>query len=653
MKLTHSLTHFSLIIFFILNCSSLFSQNLFDLDRKEIKEPKSEKLKKWKDNVGKSKLTKSKWFISINDVKLIQKDGKFKIKIPDDNIQYSTLSKYVKFYNDDNYNYYGIIQDVKNRNVGNITLAKVKGIFYSEFNINDRSFVIDDLGQNIEEKENSNIQFLIEKDVIELNTHKCGVIDDFKGINELQDGSNSRNDKVVESRSLICPVRVSILVLYTPSAAQAVGNIDAKTSLMMDELNTAMSNTSIPATSTRFTLAGNLIYNGTLINDQTMNNFNIVNLLSSGQDSYVNELRNIYNADLVSIITNCPTNVRNGNYGAANQPFYLPYANNLAFSAVHYDHTGRFTFSHEIGHNFGCRHDNDPDDTNYTTSDPRWAARGKVVQNCGVSTIMVELTDFTTKPDRILYFSNPALFTPNCGGDTGSDPLQDKRLGTLNSRDNSKMFVNYQQKTVSDYYPTDAPHVSITGNNFIYDNFTYTWCPVISCGFGTNITYQWSWSLDGFTNYNSIANSECIELTPSYFGVSNVNITLKLVANNGFGSYMDFFTVFVAPNIYARPLNDLPKDFVKLDNKVNNKYNFYPNPSTSEAFIGLNLMAESIISIDVYNNLGQWEQSILNRQPFVKGSHTVNIDLRNEAKGYKIILINDEIKTHALPVIVK
>lgn len=644
MKFTHLLACISLIMLILFNVTWINAQDLFEI--KENKISKSDKVIKWKDHTEKSILTKSIWSISLNDLKKIQKNRKFTFTIPDDKVKYVATAQTVKYYDDENYYWSGLIQDDKNRYSGTLNLAKSKGSFYVEFNVSGRSFVIDDLGQDLEDKDKGFVQYLVEKDVKELDAERCGVISDHNHLNEKNGTTNSENDKQVETRSNICPVRVRVLVLYTQRAASAVGNIPAKTGLMMEELNAAMENTGVDATSTRFTLAATMIYNGTMINDLVMNNSSIVNMLASGQDIYVNSLRAQYNADLVSIITNVPSGLRNGNYGFANQPFYTPYPSNLAYSAVHYDHTGRYTFVHEIGHNFGCRHDNDGlADSNYPNSDPRWAARGKVVQDCNVSTIMVELDDFNTKPNRVLYFSNPALDMPNCDGGTGQT---DRKLGTINSRNNYRMFVDFQQNTIANYYQSDAPHVAITGNNIIYDNFTYTWCPILSCGFGTNISYQWSWSLDGFTYFNPIASTECIALTPSYFGVSNVSITLRLVANNGYGSHTSFFQVFVAPNINARPFSDTFKNLTS-----NNKYLVYPNPSSTEALVNLNLQSESKISIDVYNNLGQWEHSVTRNQFFTSGNHTIHIDLANSAKGFKVVHINDGIKIQLLPVIIK
>jgi hypothetical protein len=116
----------------------------------------------------------------------------------------------------------------------------------------------------------------------------------------------------------------------------------------------------------------------------------------------------------------------------------------------------------------------------------------------------------------------------------------------------------------------------------------------------------------------------------------------------GMVAILVFFQVFVAPNINARPFSDTFKNLTS-----NNKYLVYPNPSSTEALVNLNLQSESKISIDVYNNLGQWEHSVTRNQFFTSGNHTIHIDLANSAKGFKVVHINDGIKIQLLPVIIK
>lgn len=190
---------------------------------------------------------------------------------------------------------------------------------------------------------------------------------------------------------------IDLMVLYTPSAASASGNINALIDLAVLETNQALQASGSP-TRVRLVHKRQVSYaDGTdyaTINSQQVNP-------SDGKMDEFHSLRATYGADVGVMIVN------NGSYCGRAAAIGSTAAN--AFAAVHYDcATGYYSFGHEIAHLVGCRHNTEVDPTNTPYAD----GHGRVVPAGGWRTIMgyaCPPPSGTSCPTRIQRFSNPAV----------------------------------------------------------------------------------------------------------------------------------------------------------------------------------------------------------------------------------------------------
>ncbi|MBI2870667.1 MAG: choice-of-anchor D domain-containing protein [Candidatus Omnitrophica bacterium] len=142
-----------------------------------------------------------------------------------------------------------------------------------------------------------------------------------------------------------------LLVVYTPAARATLGGTDAmnsRISLFVTQTNTALANSQV-------TTRMNLVHTAEVSYVESGSFSTDLSRLRGSTDGYmdtVHEMRNLYGADLVSLILN------SGDYcGTGYLPKSLSTGNSsLGFSVVLRNCTD-YTFAHELGHNMGSHHD--------------------------------------------------------------------------------------------------------------------------------------------------------------------------------------------------------------------------------------------------------------------------------------------------------
>jgi hypothetical protein len=216
-------------------------------------------------------------------------------------------------------------------------------------------------------------------------------------------------------------LQVDILVAYTTLAKNAQGgNMAAFAQLAVDAANTAYNNSNANVS---LRLVGTMEISGyseagstfdAVLCDVTNQSVSSAgcSITNNAAMAAVRTRRDQVGADLVAVILDRQSTTQTSVCGLA----WINSSVNFAFATVAWDcAVGNYSFAHEIGHNFGSRHEPESDPT--TTP----FAYGHGYRNCNTfRTIMA-----TSDPNcpRIQYFSNPNI-TFN-GAPTGTASLHD------------------------------------------------------------------------------------------------------------------------------------------------------------------------------------------------------------------------------------
>ncbi len=190
---------------------------------------------------------------------------------------------------------------------------------------------------------------------------------------------------------------IDVMIVYSNQTAAAAGSaIAAQAQQAVDTANLVYANSGI---TTRL----RLVYTGPANYDESGDFNTDLNRITTGTDGYMDSipgLRNTYGADLVSLF------VENGQYCGMG---WIGPSANYGFSVINRGcASGNLSYPHELGHNFGARHDAyvDTATTPYAYGHgwvdvgQRW--RDVMAYNNACAAYGVNCT-------RIAYFSNPNL----------------------------------------------------------------------------------------------------------------------------------------------------------------------------------------------------------------------------------------------------
>ena len=190
---------------------------------------------------------------------------------------------------------------------------------------------------------------------------------------------------------------IDVMIVYSnQTAAAAGGAIAAQAQQAVDTANLVYANSGI---TTRL----RLVYAGPANYDESGDFNTDLNRLTTGTDGYMDGvagLRNTYGADLVSLF------VENGQY--CGMGWIGPNAN-YGFSVINRGcASGNLSYPHELGHNFGARHDAYVD----AATTPYAYGHGWVDVGQGWRDVMAynnACAAYGVNCARIAYFSNPNL----------------------------------------------------------------------------------------------------------------------------------------------------------------------------------------------------------------------------------------------------
>ncbi len=214
--------------------------------------------------------------------------------------------------------------------------------------------------------------------------------------------------------------RIDLLVVYTPAARAKVGGtaqIESQLANAVAVTNTAFQRSGVNAVLTAVGLREIAYTEGSGLNED-------LSAISGGggANPAIEALRGATGADLVALVTGRPTTA--GGCGVA----WLGPSNGYGFSVTEQAcmYAGQWTFTHELGHNFGARHA--PGDSSDTT--PTCASYPCGYREGVVRTLMAYYQAGAAAA-RVLNFSSATVREPVGTGVPTGNSLQDnaRRLG--------------------------------------------------------------------------------------------------------------------------------------------------------------------------------------------------------------------------------
>ncbi|MEO6283277.1 MAG: M12 family metallo-peptidase [Dyadobacter sp.] len=409
------------------------------------------------------------------------------------------------------------------------------------------------------------------------------------------DIKSQSNAKMQPCQPLVNP---RVLVLYTPNALALAGSIQAisdQANLSIAQFNSCIYNSGITSNAV-LTLAGVVLLNF-IEKDNSMTQ-DVTDL--PGNVSAQN-LRNQYQADLIVLYTNGGYGAR----GATAEPFNN---NSTAYSIVQIlNSVTNKTFAHEVGHIYGCRHDNE-------SGNPQYAQGYNIKNGLGIVIDRTVMSNNTNDgSNRLLNFSNPNISVGGKPTGTNADNNNSKRVGEThigvgNFRPNpNPPFVAY----------LDGPTYVTTQGGKNYE-LTY------SCG-NAPYSFVWEYSYDGINYTTSNITTDIF----TWYFYQNQKIYLKgTVVGNGQAT-----TAFIAitaqmPSPYKKGV--LEENSIGFDNTT---LNAAPNPGSKLMHISYNLKTEAQVRLEIANQAGQIVATLVLDEKETKGFHSHEWITNNIATG--------------------
>lgn len=195
------------------------------------------------------------------------------------------------------------------------------------------------------------------------------------------------------------PIMVDLMMLYTPASRVRYGQagIEARILAAVADANTVLINSEIYAQL-------NLVHMAEVNYTETGNMSQSLTALRSPSDGKIDEIhtwRDIYGADLVSMVCEDTNAAGMGYVMTSPSTAFAPYA----FSVIYSTALTQLTLAHELAHNMGAQHNRESTSTGgaYPYS---YGWRRSASDGTGFRTVLAAAAAGTT---RINYYSNPNL----------------------------------------------------------------------------------------------------------------------------------------------------------------------------------------------------------------------------------------------------
>ena len=441
----------------------------------------------------------------------------------------------------------------------------------------------------------------------------------FDDANKLNHDSNIERDDDTLSSPILrtaaaydCKIRV--LVLYTPNAPSPSSVSNIKNTIL-----TAIAYANQSFVNSQINYQIELVYAGqTNYTESGSINTDLSRFKNAG-DGYMDEvhtLRNKYSADVCVLLNYMYLN-------ACGVAADIKATENSAFCVVNTDcDVSYYSFSHEIGHLIGCRHDPSHD----STTTPFAYGHGYVNPSKAWRTIMAYPVSGYTCP-RLLYWSNPNVYKDGVP------------MGTTATHNNARVW-NERSNAVMAFRQPDS-NVTFTSSDM--PNTQYA--DVIA---KQNITTSGTVDTNSGNTLNMRAGNS-INLQPGFsvqagaeFSADNENI-------DDCEECASFARKVMVKNVQGE-FDDI--DDIQTENESNFSYTVFPNSSNEYINITYSLDTEISLSIEMVDIFGKKTKTILPKQNQQAGNYTLQIPVSDFSTGTYFLKISSNSQTRTEKIII-
>ncbi|KQS32658.1 zinc-dependent metalloprotease [Dyadobacter sp. Leaf189] len=521
-------------------------------------------------------------FVRLNPLKKAQRDGVMKINIPGQARPITAEVSHVEYHDDSNYEWIGKTDEGR----GTIVLIAKSGRISAHISTPAGIYEI----------------FPAPNGLYCLQEINPGKASDVGCATDAGDKAGNRTHAELSPPSTETPidhnakmnacqplVNPRVLVLYTPKALELANNVQTiidQANLSIAQFNSTIYNSGITSNAV-LTLAGVAALDFIEKDNKMTGDVNDLSMNISAQN-----LRDQYQADLVVLFTN-------GNYGARGATATPFFNNSTAYSIVQIlNAVTNKTFTHEVGHILGCRHDGED-------GNPQYAQGYNIKNGLGVVIDRTMMSDKTADgSNRLLNFSNPNI---SVGG---------KATGTAANNNNAKRITE-THLVVGGFRPNPTPPLAayIDGPTYVTTQGGKNFELNYSCG-NAPYSFVWQYSYDG-VNY-TLSNTTTDIFT--WFFYQNQKIYLKGTVTAGGKST----TAFIA--ITAQMPSPYRQGSAGIDSMdtFNPDFEVTPNPASEQIQIHYNLETEADVSLEIMDLSGILLKNLVPpRTRQMRGAHSL------------------------------
>lgn len=500
--------------------------------------------------------------VQIGNLAKIQKDGALSFSLPGSFEKQTFYAEKVDAESEMNFKWFGLSKDKSS----SATFISVNGAVSGTFSIGKRHFqvfTIED-GFSILQEDRTDLQF------------NCS--SEEHGFSKPDSADVKSADGGDGARMGVCTEPMRVYVAYTQAAANSVVDIAQTINLSVQQYNQTTNNSGISSPQTNnIVLAGTQLVSFAGANDPEATN-NAEQAAAFVRDNgNIQNIRNQSNADLVICLVE-----RQYDNGVIGSVTTIP-ANNVNYAAVvraPFSSTNNFfTFTHELGHLVGGRHQNDP-------GSPAYSHGFAFTAGTSVRTVM---HTFDASSQRIMHFSSPN--TNFNGVPTGTANFNHAARVISET---SLNVVNFRPSVTQPFNATIIGPTSITNSGW-YNWELYYFCQPLG-------STTWQFSTDGF-NYGPIVGFGDAVNNYSITEADNGNLFLRCIINNGGQNYVTTTTINVNICWGCRTTQDnLAQN--ELDEQDTNIKAIFPNPASKFIDINFYLNSQSEVELQLVDLAG-------------------------------------------------